>query len=29
LKHGKELVGRGRPLGAKDLKPRKNARKDE
>jgi len=29
LKQGKELVGRGRPLGAKDLKPRKNARKDE
>ena len=26
LSQGKKLVGRGRPLGAKDLKPRKNAR---
>lgn len=27
-KQGKELVGRGRPLGAKDKQPRINAKKD-
>ena len=29
LRQGKELVGRGRPLGSKDLKPRKSAKKVE